>query len=143
MISMKNNERGMVLIITLIITMISLALVGAIFYLILTTTKFSTKNKPYIQTLEISKSVSKLIMKKLRDGSIKCTGDTVCYSSCEENCFVDLSDISSSFSGYDITAKIKVKLDLTTSDLYGIVVSTKEKNSLEKSEVKFLFKKLE
>ncbi|HIE60073.1 MAG TPA: hypothetical protein EYH43_05565 [Persephonella sp.] len=140
---MKNNTKGVILVITLIITTISLALVGAIFYLILTTTTFLAKNKNYIQTLEISKSVSKLIMKKLKDGSIQCKdkNDTVLCSSCKEGCFVDLSYINSSFPEYEITAEIKVK-HLTTSDLYVVVVSTKKKNSLEKSETKFLFKKV-
>lgn len=139
---MKNNTKGVVLLIILIITTISLALTGAIFYQILTIAAFSAKNKNYIQTLEISKSVSKLIMKKLKDGSIQCKhknkDDTVLCSSCEENCFVNLSDISSSFSEYDITVEIKVK-HLTTSDLYIVIVSIRKKNSLEKSEVKFLF----
>lgn len=140
---MKNNTKGVILVITLIITTISLALVGAIFYLILTTTTFLAKNENYIQTLEISKSVSKLIMKKLKDGSIQCKdkNDTVLCSSCKEGCFVDLSYINSSFPEYEITAEIKVK-HLTTSDLYVVVVSTKKKNSLEKSETKFLFKKV-
>ena len=137
---MKNNTKGVILVITLIITTISLALVGAIFYLILTTTTFLAKNKNYIQTLEISKSVSKLIMKKLKDGSIQCKdkNDTVLCSSCKEGCFVDLSYINSSFPEYEITAEIKVK-HLTTSDLYVVVVSTKKKNSLEKSEIKIPF----
>lgn len=140
---MKNNTKGVILVITLIITTISLALVGAIFYLILTTTTFLAKNENYIQTLEISKSVSKLIMKKLKDGSIQCKdkNDTVLCSSCKEGCFVDLSYINSSFPEYEITAEIKVK-HLTTSDLYVVVVSTKKKNSLEKSESEFLFKKV-
>ena len=140
---MKNNTKGVILVITLIITTISLALAGAIFYLILTTTTFLAKNENYIQTLGISKSVSKLIMKKLKDGSIQCKdkNDTVLCSSCKEGCFVDLSYINSSFPEYEITAEIKVK-HLTTSDLYVVVVSTKKKNSLEKSETKFLFKKV-
>ena len=139
---MIKKEDGIVLIITLIITLVSLSLVGAIFYLILTTTNFSSKSKTYIQTLEISKTVSKLIMKRLKNGTLKCIGNTACISSCEENCLIDLSDIASSFPDYDIIAEVKVKEPLETSDLYGIVVSAKRKKSSEKSTVSFLFKKV-
>lgn len=134
----KNNEKGVVLIIVLVVSVISLTLIAAIFYMVLTTISFSTKQKTYIQSIEVSKGVAQVVLDKLLSGNLTCTN----CNPCDTNCIVDISDVAPKFPDFKITAVIKTKIPLTTADIYGFRITVKRKNSVEKSEIEFIYKKL-
>ena len=140
LVKKMKKERGFALVLVLAISVISLALIGAIFYVVLNTTSFSSKSKYYLQSIEVAKGVSQAVIYKLTNNNLVCIGKNC--STCNKGCYVDVSDISSKFPNFNISVKVETKIPLTTSDIYGFLVTVKRKNSVEQSKIEFLYKKV-
>jgi hypothetical protein len=127
-----NNNKGMALIITLILSLISLGLLIALFYMITSTTKISGINLRYATALEAAKGISDYVMDQL---------DTLDYTSVPaSNNNMNLSSFSQ-INGYNMQAKVLNKTDLGGGTyLYSIRVEASRTGSNEKATIEFIYK---
>ena len=144
---MKNNEKGIALITTLVLGLAALAFIGALLYFLTSGTKISGTEKRYYTALEAAKGGAKLIMANLLDSStpLTCNG-SVCNPCPDPDnatninaCKIDLS--VSTLGDYDIEAYLLAHENDGISDIYTIRVKAKNTNNLkEKAEVEFVYR---
>jgi Tfp pilus assembly protein PilX len=135
---MKNlNNKGMALIITLILSLVSLGLLAALFFLTTSGTRISGINLRYATSLEAAKGASDFIIDKILDESLTCNSGSY---NCTTNSTIDMGAFST-ISGYSINAKILNKKQVATDIyLYSIQVDSTKSNSDEKSTIQFVLR---
>jgi len=129
-------RKGFVLLTTVILSLVALALVGGLLYMLTRTTSTTGMEKRYISAIEVTKGVSTYIMQAIDEGNLTCTDGI-----CGDNSPIDLSSAGLSEVGdYKVTATVKKKVETPEGTIYTIEVITYNKNNpSEKSRVMFVY----
>ncbi len=141
---MKNNERGISLIVVLIIGVVSLIFIAAVFYMLNSATSSTGSEKRYYTALEAARGGAYMVMDEIVHGApLKCGGSSC--SPCNSNIESDSCKITnlpkSQLGDYDISAYLLYKSSTPTYDLYTIrVISQHKDNSKEKAIIDFVYK---
>lgn len=140
---MKNNEKGIALLTTLILGLVALAFIGALLYFLTSGTRFSGTEKRYYTALEAAKGGADLIISKLLTvGDVTCNGNntcTPCPTNPSNSCKIDLT--TSSFGDYNIEAYLLGKENTGTSTIFDIrVIAKSSQRPNEKAEIEFVYK---
>lgn len=83
---MQSDERGFALLSVILIGMISMTLVSMLYFVLVSHTQMSGKDKRYLTELESAKGASQYIMAALRDTSLTCNAG----GNCSVNDSIDL-----------------------------------------------------
>ena len=142
---MKNNEKGIALVVTLILGVIALAFIGALLYFLTSGTKISGTEKRYYTALEAAKGGADLIIADiLEDGDITCNNNqtcTPCPGTVSDDCKIDLSLTDNKLGDYTIEAYLRSVEATPTAKIFDITVISKNSNNpKEKAEVEFVYK---
>ena len=155
---MKNNEKGIALVTTLVLGLVALVFISAFLYVLLNSTKTSGLLKTYTNALEVAKGTASHLMLLSLNGALKCS-DSSSGSPCQdcldngncnlcqqdyENCPLDVSDLQKNISNFEIKAYLLTKEDISTPSqdryIYTFKVKTKKVNSNDKAEIDFVYK---
>ncbi len=143
---MKNNQKGIALVTTLVLGLIALAFIGALLYFLTSGTKISGVEKRYYTALEAAKGGANLVISNILSGDLKCNGSscTPCPTSISNTCKIDL--IQSNFGNYSVEAYLLGKesfVDINGNQIKVYTVRVVAKNSNkpnEKAEIEFVYK---
>lgn len=72
------NENGFALLTTLLLGILSIALIALAFYMVISSTRMSGIGKRYSVQLDIAKGVSGYIMAEIRDENLTCNSGSTC-----------------------------------------------------------------
>jgi type II secretory pathway component PulK len=139
---MKNNEKGIALITTLVLGVVALAFIAALFYMLTSGTKMSGTSKRYYTALEAAKGASEFIMNKIVSSeNLTCNNGnpcTPCPTSENNNCKIDLN---LNFGNYNVDAYLLNQESLPTYSVYTIRVRAYSSNKPnEKAVIEFVYK---
>ncbi len=141
---MKNNEKGIALVTTLVLGLVALVFIGALLYLLTSGTKISGTEKRYYTALEAAKGGAELIISNLlQNGEPTCNGGSTC-SSCPptgytNDCRIDLSP--STLGDYTLRAYLLRRENSGIDRIFTIrVIAEKNNSSNEKAEIEFVYK---
>ena len=139
---MKSNEKGVALIVTLVLGFAALAFIAGLFYMLNTGTEVSGTEKRYYTALAAAKGTSEFVMNELVLGNtLTCNGGNSCTpcptgenSSCKLDLNLNLGD-------YDVNAYLLSKETSGTATIYTIKVKAVNQNKPnEKAVVEFVYK---
>ncbi len=148
---MKNNEKGIALITTMVLGFIALGFIGALLYLLTTGTNTSAVEKRYTTALEAAKGGAELIISNLFYGTLTCNGGNPCQpcpdpdnSPCSNNHLIDIKDennnVIDNIGGYTITGYYLSEATSTTSSVYAIRVVATKNSTKEKAVIEFVYR---
>ena len=126
-----SNEKGMALVITLILSLVSLGLLVALFYMVSSGTNISGVNLRYSTALEAAKGISEYVMDNLTKMDYTSVPDN--------NTCLNLGQYSN-LSGYNVHATILSKKDLGSKYLYAVRVTADRTSTKEKATIEFIYK---
>lgn len=139
---MKNNNRGIALLTTLLVSIIAVVIVATFLYILTKGTTISKQEKLYTSALEAAKGVSFVILNSLKNDTLECqkggsyvpcTDTTLTYPA-NINLNIGGKDFSS-LGDYNISAKLLSYRSTSTSKIFSIKVisvpSTPEKTKAE------------
>ncbi len=149
---MRNDEKGIALITTMVLGFIALGFIGALLYLLTSGTNVSSIEKRYTTALEAAKGGAELIISNLFYGTLTCNGGNPCQpcstpetSPCPgTNFIIDIKDENGSqitdIGGYSITAYYLSEATSTTSSVYAIRVKATKNSTNEKAVIEFVYR---
>ncbi|WP_029520373.1 hypothetical protein [Persephonella sp. IF05-L8] len=140
---MKNNEKGIALLTTLILGLVALAFIGALLYFLTSGTRFSGTEKRYYTALEAAKGgADSIISTLLIDGDVTCNNGNNCVScplTPSDSCKIDLT--TTTLGNYNIEAYLLGKETTTYSTVFSIrVIARNPQQPNEKAEIEFVYK---
>ena len=140
---MRNNEKGIALLTTLILGFVALAFIGALLYFLSSGTHFSGTEKRYYTSLDAAKGGADLVIAQLlKDGDLKCNGGsacTPCPTALNNNCKIDLS--TTSLGNYDVQAYLLQKETAGVATIFDVrVIANNSSHPNEKAEIEFVYK---
>jgi len=133
----KSNEKGMALLVTLVLSFVALGFIAAILYLLNTSTSGSGATKRYSMALETAKGVSDYVVEKILSDDLKCSG-----SSCDSGESIDI-DIAP--PDHNVNAKMlsdpkKVTLSGVDYTIYSIRVEAENNKTNDKAIIEFVYR---
>ena len=148
---MRNNEKGIALITTMVLGFIALGFIGALLYLLTTGTNVSTVEKRYTTALEAAKGGAELIISNLFYGRLTCNNGNPCQpcptpesAPCSNNFLIDIKDENgnsiSDIGGYQITGYYLSEETSTTASVYAIRVKATKSSTKEKAVIEFVYR---
>ena len=133
-----DNNRGIALIVVLVFSAISVAIIGALLYLLTTETKTSYMTKQYTEALEIAKGVSDYVIQRIESESLTCNGGQVCSKKGDT---IDLASYVNNIGGYKIEAKLIADVVVANGKtLYMIQIKSYKPGTPEKAIVEFVYR---
>ncbi|WP_457643926.1 hypothetical protein [Persephonella sp.] len=141
---MKNNEKGIALLTTIILGAVALAFIGALLYMLISGTHMSGVSGRYTTALDAAKGGADLVITKILNNDITCGGATCtpCPDTPDDQCKIDLQ--ISNLGNYNVEAyligKDAVVYGGSNYDLYAIRVIATNPNTRETAEVEFVYK---
>ncbi len=148
---MKNNEKGIALITTMVLGFIALGFIGALLYLLTSGTNVSAIEKRYTTALEAAKGGADLVINHLFYGTLTCNGGNPCQpcstpetSPCSNNYLIDIKDENgntiSDIGGYTITGYYLSEETSSTSSVYAIKIKATKSSTKEKAVIEFVYR---
>jgi len=133
----KANEKGMALLVTLVLSFVALGFIAAILYLLNTSTSGSGATKRYSMALETAKGVSDYVVEKILSNDLTCGG-----SSCDSGESIDI-DIAP--PDHNVEAKLlsdpkKVTLSGVDYTIYSVRVEAENNKTNDKAIVEFVYR---
>jgi flagellar basal body-associated protein FliL len=126
------NNKGMALIITLILSLVSLGLLAALFFMISSGTNISGSNLRYSSALEAAKGVSEYVMDRLEEMD---------YNTISDNSSFPLNHSIENMGNFNMTAKILSKKELPGDVyIYSVQVDATKPNTNEKATIQFVYR---
>ncbi len=150
-VKMKNNEKGIALITTMVLGFIALGFIGALLYVLTSGTNVSSMEKRYTTALEAAKGGAELIISNLFYGTLTCNNGNPCQpcptpetDPCSNNFLIDIKDengnITSDIGGYQLKAYYLSEETTITASIYAIRVKAVKSSSKEKAIIEFVYK---
>ncbi len=134
----KNNNKGIALITVLIFSAISVAIVGALLYMLTSETKTSGMTRGYTEALEIAKGSSEYIMQSILQGTLTCNGGSICANTGD---VIDLESYAQNINGYTVKAELTAPIIVEQAKtIYSIRVEASRAGSPEKAVIEFIYK---
>jgi hypothetical protein len=136
---MKSNNKGMALILTLVLSFVAMMLVGAMLYFLNTGTSVSGIQKRYASALDAAKGVADVVINNLFNESATCSGGiNINDDNCSKGSSIELGDYST-LGNYNLTATLLGKYNSGSTYFYAVKVEATS-NTGEKSIVEFVYK---
>ncbi|MEC9492931.1 hypothetical protein [Flexistipes sp.] len=133
----KTNEKGMALIITLVLSFVALGFIAAILYLLNTSTSGSGATKRYSMALETAKGVSDYVVEKILSDDLTCSG-----SSCDsgESIDIDIAPPNHNISAIMLSDPKKVTVDEVDYTIYSVRVEAENDKTNDKAIIEFVYR---
>jgi len=133
----KANERGMALLVTLVLSFVALGFIAAILYLLNTSTSGSGATKRYSMALETAKGVSDYVVEKILSNDLTCSG-----SSCDSGESIDI-DITP--PDHNVEAKLlsdpkEVTFSGVDYTIYAVRVEAENSKTNDKAIIEFVYR---
>ena len=141
---MKNNEKGISLVVVLVIGVVSLLFLAAVFYMLNSATSSTGSQKKYYTALEAARGGAYMVMDEIVHGKPLQCGNSSC-TPCNSNVETDSCKVSNlpktQLGDYTISAYLLYQSSTPTYDIYTIrVISQHKTNSKEKAIIDFVYK---
>ncbi|NPA51506.1 MAG: hypothetical protein GXO22_01275 [Aquificae bacterium] len=143
---MKDNNKGIALLTTLLLSVLAITIVAAFFFVLTRGTTISKQKKIYTSALEAAKGVSFVILNKIKEGTLECKNGTTVVL-CTDTGLMYPADINLNIDGkdfsnlgdYTITAKLLSYKATATSEIFSVkVISIPTNMDKTKAEITFV-----
>lgn len=133
----KSNEKGMALLVTLVLSFVALGFIAAILYLVNTSTSGSGATKRYSMALETAKGVSDYVIEKILSDDLTCSG-----ASCDsgETIDMDITPPDHSVEAKMLSDPKKVTLSGVDYTIYSVRVKAENNKTNNKAIVEFVYR---